>query len=712
MNTQPTAFTTSPVSPFESHVVSGFRGLNAEALPRLNESLGTAISGALFERLLRQYNEFEKRDPTVGELRLLDAAVRLTADLPERVGAGEMITQCDEMASVWADAMRRRAMLNGGGSSPMTLPELLGLSDRWMRRTGSRTASPDRRLFTGEGCMEAAAAARCVPDARAVTEDGDDCLLSSVSALPPSAPSAGDLMILVRDAGAAALHELIHTVSPRRLVAAVTALDGRPLPLAAASGLPGLTINADRLYAGIGDDMILRLCRGEDILPVPPRVSVLLRVRAADLKPFLEKAEKLGLSTAAFGKVENTGRLTVTAGGFRIASVSLTFLSGLTAPRLCSIRLPEPVPCPDCVRRPALFGLPTPFAPAGDPALCVPTAVPGTVYTAGGTAVFAVSVPLPDDGTAYSRAVRAALTAVSDARAGGLTDDKMQMTVLMRGHGTTPAQEKQLPAADSVLWAAACGLYRTSAELCLPVISSDIRMDADGTDSLTVLVWGHVDASRAAGDLPVPTAVLPLLRKDQTDNLKYLAASLAKRGVRCVIRPVAVQMVTPPEPDEAASAPKPAPAPVPTVTAAAAQALSDACRDADLLVLAMSEADGGILLRDPAFADSLTRGTRVLAVGGVCRTLAAQGILPAALTDTPGTCPAAGRTLPMDVTDREGQVRRVVCRPTADLPVYPTGLSHLVTIHTPDGGVPDGFTAPDRDLIGFTGGLPDGFPLP
>lgn len=788
MDTQSTAFRPAPAAPYESHVVSGFRNLNADVLPRLNQSLGTTVSPALFERLLSRYRDVEKRDPTVGEVRLLDAVVRLTADLPERIGAGEMTTDSDEMRTVWADAMRRRALLNGGGAAPCTLPELLGLTARWLIRTGSRPSAPAQKLFCGDDCTGAAAAARYVPTARAVMETGVDCLLASASSLPPVPPVDGDLLVLIREASAAALNELILTASPRRPVAGAAVLGPRPLPLAAADGLPGLTLNLDRLLPEGGDDMIPRLCRGEGVLSAPPCVSMLLRVRAGELKPFFDRVGQLGLRAVVIGKVESTGSLAITSAAFRVASVSLTFLSGLTAPRLCSVRLPVPAPGRGGVTRPALFGLPTPFRPARACGLCVPAAVPGKAYAAAGSVLFTAFSPLPDADTAYHTAVRTLLTAVSAAWAGGLTAARMQLAVILRGRGTRPGQSGRLPAADPILWAAGCGLYRASAELCLPVTSTDVSCGAPDADSLTVIAWGPAPAvtpdvpadallgCAVIGQAPdwatlrarlaapvvksdirrapltperlVPTAILPLLRKDRTDELKHLSAALARRGIRSVIQPVAVQLVTPPaepavpetrtdglpepvsEPaseiiSEAVSEPitepitepisapdpVPAPAPIPIVTAAAARALLDACRDADVLVLAMPEEDGDILLREPSFADSLTVGKRTAAVGGVCRTLARLGILPGALTAAGETVPTAGQVLPTDVTDHDGAATRLVCRPEADLPVCPTDVPHLVTYHAPGVTVPDGFTAPDRDLVGFIGGLPDLFPL-
>lgn len=772
MDTQSTAFRPAPAAPYESHVVSGFRDLGADILPRLNESLGTGVSPALFERLLSRYRDVEKRDPTVGEVRLLDAAVRLTADLPERIGAGEMTTDSDEMRAVWADAMRRRALLNGGGAAPCTLPELLGLTARWLIRTGSRPSAPAQKLFCGEDCTGAAAAARYVPTARAVMETGVDCLLASASSLPPVPPVDGDLLVLIRDASAAALNDLILTASPRRLAAGAAVLGSRPLPLAAADGLPGLTLNLDRLLPEGGDDMIPRLCRGEGVLSAPPRVSMLLRVRAGELKPFFDRVGQLGLRAVVIGKVEATGSLTVTSASFRVASVSLTLLSGLTAPRLCSIRLPVPAPGRGGVTRPALFGLPTPFKSAAARGLCVPAAVPGKAYAAAGSVLFTAFSPLPDADTACRTAVRTLLTAVSAAWAGGLTADRMQLAVDMRGRGTRPGQGGRMPAADPILWAAGCGLYRASAELCLPVTSTDISCGAPcgaaDADSLTVIAWGPAPA--VTPDVPadalldlnggqepdwaalrarlaapvvksdirrapltperlVPTAILPLLRKDRTNEMKQLSSALAKRGIRGVIHPVAVQLVTPPAAPAVSDqpqadpifapasdsipepAPEPAPAPIPTVTAAAAKSLLDACRDADVLVLAMPEEDGGILLREPSFADSLTVGKRTVAVGGVCRTLARLGILPAALTAAGETVPTAGQVLTAEITGTGGAVTRLVCRPETDLPICPTDAPHLVTYRAPGVTVPDGFTAPDRDLVGFIGGLPDLFPL-
>ncbi|MCQ2429264.1 MAG: hypothetical protein MJ192_02925 [Clostridia bacterium] len=751
------AVNTVNVPPFESHVISGFRQLDASASDSLNRDLGTSMTGALTDRIIRHYASFEHRDPTVGELRLLDECVRMTGQLSARVGAGEMLTDSGEMAAVWADVMERRRLLNGSGSEPCTVPELLGLPGRWLTRTGERPAAPEKQLYIGSDAAAHALHDAAVPVVRLQTGDGTPYLLTSSTPRPVLKPLPGDLLALVRDIDVRTADTLLRILSPAPLIAEAVPLDGRPLFMAAADGLDGLSVKLERLCDTGAADAVTRVCRGEGVVSGSGRLTLILRLRADRLRPFFDEVRRYGFKASVFGTVEATGRLTVSQGQYRIAAISLSLLRGLSAPRLCRIRLPEAaVPAPDSgtMTRSLLFRLPLPCAgedgitPTGCETVAVTSAYPDTC-TAAGTALSVVTEVLPDDGTACRRAIRASLAAIAGPLSRGTGRDGLSLSVTLTGRKLSPAKDGQMPVSDGTIWAAACGLYRVSCELKLPITFSDVRftLTEQDTDSLTVCVCGPAvrqtayrgacdalllcpalsdgsedwDAIRHTADAlsapatpdttvraAVPTAVLPVLRKDREADLKALSASLALRGIRCVIHPVRVEMITPPVPEETdTDSPAEAPAPVPTVTQASAQTLVQALGQADMLVLAMSEEDGSILFRDPALLTALTADRKVVTIGSVCRILADAGLLPEVLSRTPVTVPAAGRILLMDFTDKSGSVRTVnrLCR--TDLLSYPAEADHTSVIHANGGDVADGFRGLSGDLTAYVNGLPD-----
>ena len=99
--------------PFESRQIHPFCELSPDALPRLNQSLGLDMSVAVFAAIQAVYRERELREPLVGEVRLLATLHSLTASDAARVGVGEVCTDSDAVAEMWADLMARRRLLAG-----------------------------------------------------------------------------------------------------------------------------------------------------------------------------------------------------------------------------------------------------------------------------------------------------------------------------------------------------------------------------------------------------------------------------------------------------------------------------------------------------------------------------------------------------------------------------------------------------------------------
>ena len=123
-------FTNSPFPPVSSvspafvttlrddMLVRDLRGDHSRALlPRLNADLSMQLSPPVYDRIRDYFRLTARRDPTIGELRLLDALDRCGKDTPARIAPGELITHTPALAETWADMMGLHGTLWGVGTA-------------------------------------------------------------------------------------------------------------------------------------------------------------------------------------------------------------------------------------------------------------------------------------------------------------------------------------------------------------------------------------------------------------------------------------------------------------------------------------------------------------------------------------------------------------------------------------------------------------------
>ena len=122
--------------PFESRQIHPFCELSPDALPRLNQSLGLDMSVAVFAAIQAVYRRGAAR-AACGRGAPAGDPAQSTASDAARVGVGEVCTDSDAVAEMWADLMARRRLLAGGVPAPCTLPEIPTATDSYLRRLGN-----------------------------------------------------------------------------------------------------------------------------------------------------------------------------------------------------------------------------------------------------------------------------------------------------------------------------------------------------------------------------------------------------------------------------------------------------------------------------------------------------------------------------------------------------------------------------------------------
>ncbi len=531
-------------TPPDARQVVPFCKLNAHALSALDRTLGTGLTAGQFRWLQAYYTQTERRDPTVGELRLFAELDKLTRSAARRAAAGELYTDSAEMADVWADIMARRHALHPEDNTPCTVPDILTLTGQWMEHAGERKTPTDTgalRVLTDSSALSGGNPVHMgdCPVERMVLSGGNGLPVEGrlFFTRPPEKrrrpAQPGDLLVWVKHAPAEAVIPLCIPDRGEPVAADALLLTGTPLPLTILSLCGGARISLERLFpdkmltsaantvpsdtgfqadtsaqslAGTmesqatvrdprynpKDSIVLSFCRlGTETAPAGPRADYLLRIRYTQAQTLQDICRAGGLTAVPIGEVREDGLLTLTQSEQTVVRARTQFVRfAAGSVYLSTFRLPVPKePLVPGVRH--LMAAPAPRAridghdltPAGREAVALMQAGDPLYLPDAGVLTSTAACVLPTDGTAYPLARNTVLAALAALIARGIRRQEITLSVTL----TCPGRPE-----ETVL-SAVCGLYRASAELCLPMPDAAF-IRGDGT-RLSVSAWAPVISS-------------------------------------------------------------------------------------------------------------------------------------------------------------------------------------------------------------------------
>ena len=348
-------------SPTDCLVVRNFRNLNlARDASRLKSDLNVSPEDTTFLRLQSFFRNTAKRDPTVGELRLLDALDRMGKERPERIAWGELNTNSQALADTWADMMLRHGQLFGVGSAlmrrqaaaapPCPLPQTLSLTGRYIGRVEHRPL-PAVALLQHPVAEAEASAAGYAPVARLTADEAPLSLWARPKARPePSNPQTGDLILLLPQADSETVRTLLaaDAVARQPLMGELRAVAASSLLLTLCEMCPGFELYCDRLPGGITADGNLPLA----LLCGRPTVTsgacdYLIRVGKKQSTALTERIKSLGLTALPCGRIRAKGQASIyirdDAARREVAVVNLpaAFLSTMAALYLYGVTVEE-----------------------------------------------------------------------------------------------------------------------------------------------------------------------------------------------------------------------------------------------------------------------------------------------------------------------------------------------------------------------------------
>ncbi len=712
-------------------------------LSRLNADLGMQLSESTYKRIQSFFRDTARRDPTVGELRLLDGLDRHGKDSPARIAVGEFITESPVLAETWADMMQKHGAIHGVGHTfrgkdataapPCTLTDALALTGRYLHSLAPHRASS--RVLVSTPAQEAMASAEgYTPVARMLAGKETLSLWTRNQAVFPVAPPrAGDFILYLPRAELTKIRAFLAEESRkvRPALHDIRAVAEKSLLLTLAELCPGMDLYAHRLTGDTPSDGTLpvdALCSFPTVEP-DGVCDFLLRVPVKQVQAATEALKQLDITSVVCGQAKNGGNTVIhlrdaqNARDIPVAKLSTAFLAAMGAVYLHRFLVERSTSVPP--------------HPAITPMTRLPSALPDeSGMTPENREAVALTLhegqilPIPDvlhltttassilrrADMAFAQAAETVVAVTDRLFSADVSPENMILSVLL----TLPSTESLK---DGAVLAAIMGIYRVAAERGLPVEDPAITV-APTEGLLRVTVTAHAadenelserfdcppDRQWRASVEPChkesPGFLLPVIRHSYEGCLKALSAALDRdAAARCVIHSVVMD-------EHEADIPEGSDAPrketIYTLNPDSVKELCEQMQGWLTPIFCMSEADTRTLLSDPSVLDSLNRlidiGYPVIVLGESCKVFAEHGFLPAALTHMQ-SLPIARRkatvtyAFPAEPSTRLLRGRLLSASAIAD-------ARHLLTLRLSDGtSVPDGFVGRNGRVLGILNGV-------
>ena len=469
--------------------VQRFRKPSApRAWEKLNADLGLHLDEQAFTWMQTYFASSARRDPTVGEVRLLEALWQDALRRPDRLAVGELVTDREEIASTWAEITAAQ-----DESSPCTLARALyAVNDRLAQSgqlypathtdAGGRTTA----LFDPMDVAHAVATGYTVA-LRPPMPHGESLAVCRrnghmAARVRPGKRRTGELLVLLRGVDPDAVSAFLADVRSidKVLILDVRAIRTLSLIETVCDMCNGATLYTDRLAPadGSGRASLAELCHaptGND----PDRADFLLRISPDRIRYVTQRMTERGLHPVFVGQTHARASVTVmsrvivgaTATERVIADLSIDAIRAAAAPRMDTYR----------AMRADVTG------PVGANAITFTTLRTGRDPFRAATACATTGMPHDPFVTAV-HTVSEAVKALAD---GGVPADRVLLSVSVTA-GAHADSNRPADAAVAVI----CGVYRAATDARVWVDNAAFAFDPHAkpdTVRLAVTAWTHDD---------------------------------------------------------------------------------------------------------------------------------------------------------------------------------------------------------------------------
>ena len=513
-------------TPDDGIIIRNFGKAQPEAIAKLNTDFLLNLDSHSFNRLQKLFRDTLKREPTAGELRLLDAVERAGRDFPDREAVGELYTDSPVIAETWADMMdKHRRLYQSLGvkrkeekaAPPCTFEEALTLVGKYLHRAGRVLPVTDGLPYGGKNsegrtvvlsspCQEANAAAEGYELVSRVDLGGESrsVWVRKGPALRAIPEKSGDFLIHLKNADPEAVSRLVtrERSKSRSALGDIRAVSDRSL----LETILTLCESPDLFVYRIAPDRVSSLGRLD---PAPlcdrPALTVdaagkvkadyILRVPLKRAREMSDTLRELGLTATVIGQVKSNGKTTIrirmNERDVPVAELPTQVLRAYPGMGLFRRRAEH---TPDEV----------PSLPAA-PLWRVPEA---------GILMAASAVTVTQAGRGYTAATEAVSSALSPLSGLGIAPCDIRLSVAL-----TAADGEAAPGDLTV--EALCGLYRIAAEHGMAVEDpaftvKPISSEEGPAVTLSVTAWVGHPSSLERED--IPRAPIAVIFHEETQN--------------------------------------------------------------------------------------------------------------------------------------------------------------------------------------------------
>lgn len=465
-------------------VVRRFAHAPADACGKLNADFRLTLNDHSYARLQNLFRTVLRRDPTVGELYLLDALDRAGRGLPCREAVGELYTDSPAIAETWADMMDKHSRLHAAAGllrkdlrvpPPCTFEDALTLISRYLHRTGRVIPLSDGLPFGGKNSdgrtvvlstpaqkADAIAKGYKLVDQLDFDHTSRSLWVRHGQAMAVTPSLSGDFLICLPSPDPQALTTLLEgeRAKSHPAVGAIVALFGRSPLDAVLSLCDGADIYPARLphsdsEGETGAHDLLRLCTPA-VLSHDTRPDYLLRIPAKKVREMSEALRALGMEAVSVGQVKSGGKIRIylrqSSKDIPVTNLPTEILRTYPSTTLFLIRV-NSLPSEDA-ELPSVSLLEAPDAGLIMASASVTITKEGSGYTAAMKVVEAVVAPLTE-GNVSTRDVRLSVSVVA-----------------ADGEGAHGSRTLEL----------LCGLYRAAAEGGMAVEDPALTVESPAPD--------------------------------------------------------------------------------------------------------------------------------------------------------------------------------------------------------------------------------------
>ena len=465
--------------------IKGFAGYPPQWMEQMKKDLKLSMSAQQLLLCASYYRAYEKRDPFIAEMQMIDRLIAEQAFSPSWFAPSELLTNHSFAAQTFADLMEKRRVLAPNATAPCTLSEAFCTADAYLTRAGKKRQLPHCTVLLEEtkkgrdqkaeghtvSVSESSDLLRLLPVQKTPKEIGDLFVLLLPFANARKTDVGAELAELLRDSAIASAVKEVKPVQKGGLLTTLLTLAN------------SLWIEPARL-ATVGEPIPLSMLSGmfED--------ELLIRISQNQYHEFYKAAKTHNLRAAAFASVTSDSKYSFAQEKALWFSVESNFLRSLILVRGIKAQLPNEQKEADATIRHIPILAPTHHT--GDPTT-LPFDAPEVIKVEEpGIAVAAAACKPQAD--FFHNALDTLLAPVLSLALSGCdySNQRLSIALQLPTDHTSPDI-----AGESV--SAILGLYRGQTELAIPTAASSIS----ASDRLTHPEWTVYAISPDADPCPI-----------------------------------------------------------------------------------------------------------------------------------------------------------------------------------------------------------------